>query len=103
MIPSPVSGVVPPVEFRWKKGQSGNPKGGRLTAEANARLSDDRIVREVVDALLERIRAGDVRAIELLWDRHEGKLIQKNENDDVVRTIVMESGVDFAVPEEETP
>lgn len=29
---SPVSGVVPPVEYRWKPGQSGNP-GGRNNAK----------------------------------------------------------------------
>jgi Family of unknown function (DUF5681) len=88
------NGNVPPVEHRWKKGQSGNPDGKRLSAELARRIEEEGEYQRLVEALLERARAGDVRAQELVWDRYEGKLVQKSEVDATQRTIVIEAGMD---------
>lgn len=94
---SPYSGLPPPVEHRWKPGQSGNPRGRPVSAELDRRLLDKQTVAKIVDSLLQRIQDGDTRAIELLWDRAEGKLTQKVESDNR-QTIVVEQGMEETPP-----
>jgi hypothetical protein len=47
---SPLTGVVPPAHYRWKPGQSGNPKG-RPRAGAS--------IREYINALVASVRTED--------------------------------------------
>ncbi len=78
---SPISGVAPPREGRWKPGQSGNP-GGRPKwkpmSEALQRLAEqepglwDALVRSAVV----KGGKGDMTAINTIWDRIEGKIAQ---------------------------
>lgn len=98
MVPSPVdmqarnrperagnNGNVPPVHTRFKKGQSGNPKGRPkstlLSDELRRRLAevcpDDPEGRTwaeaIADTLIKRAIAGDVKAAKEICDRTEGK------------------------------
>jgi hypothetical protein len=78
---SPISGVAPPREGRWKEGQSGNP-GGRPKwkplSEALQRLADQepRMWDELVRAHVVKAGKGDMSAMSTLWDRVEGKVAQ---------------------------
>src|SRR5688572_9189950 len=55
LVPSPLNGVVPPVDHRWKPGQSGNP-AGRKTAGA--------VLRDWLNALGEKeLPEAELRAI----------------------------------------
>ena len=56
------------------------------------RLAQDGEVQAITDALFAKARNGNLAAIEMIWDRHEGKLTQRNENDTTVRTVVVEAG-----------
>jgi Family of unknown function (DUF5681) len=75
----------PPLHSRFRKGQSGNPEGGRLHRSRDRRLAallvealDARVAgrrrrpltrrQAVVMALVEKSAAGDLRAIKLLLD-----------------------------------
>jgi len=66
----------------WKPGQSGNPGGRpkkRLIDEALEQLleaNDSAAAREVAAALLDRARKGDMRAIQLVAERTQGKPTQ---------------------------
>ncbi len=81
-------GVVPPVETRWKPGESGNPKGrpkGAATSfervleqeldrhvEGDSTLGDDGRIsrrRRLVRALLAAVERGDPWAVRLAFDR----------------------------------
>jgi hypothetical protein len=63
----------------WKPGQSGNPggrPGKRLIDEALEDLlasNDSEAARDVAAALLKRARKGDIRAIQLIAERTQGK------------------------------
>lgn len=63
----------------WKPGQSGNPRGRpkkRLIDEALEELlasNDSEAARDVAAALLKRARKGDLRAIQLIAERTQGK------------------------------
>ena len=78
---SPISGVAPPREGRWKEGQSGNP-GGRPKwkpmTEALQRLADQepRLWDELVRSAVVKGGKGDISAINSIWDRVEGKVAQ---------------------------
>jgi hypothetical protein len=76
----------------FKKGQSGNPEGGRRHAKFRIRpivrkvlegtIDDEtgkRAVEEVAEALVEQAKKGNVRAIEVLLDRFDGPLTQKHD------------------------
>jgi alkylation response protein AidB-like acyl-CoA dehydrogenase len=74
----------PPVHTRWKKGQSGNPKGSVKLPdirEALAKvLADEKDGITALEATLAALRRkavqGDVRAAEVLMDRAFGKAKQ---------------------------
>ena len=63
----------------WKPGQSGNPGGRprkRLIDEALEDLlasNDSEAARDVAAALLKRARRGDLRAVQLIAERTQGK------------------------------
>ena len=63
----------------WKPGQSGNPGGRpkrRLLDEALEDLlgsNDSQAARDVAVTLLKKARKGDIRAIQLLAERTQGK------------------------------
>lgn len=73
------------IEPRWKKGESGNPKGRPKKIPelrellANV-LGDEKEGKTAAEAILMGLRAkairGDVRAAELLLDRAYGKVSQ---------------------------
>jgi len=79
----------PPKQYRFKKGQSGNPKGRPKKLPALDTMLVD-VLGEVgqngdaaIIAILKVLRAkaakGDIRAIELLLDRYYGKVTQNIE------------------------
>jgi hypothetical protein len=67
LTPSPISGVVPPVEHRFQPGVSGNPGGTpkvlttslkrRLNEEVQTRDGKRKVVDLVVDALVDNARS----------------------------------------------
>lgn len=84
------NGQVPPERTRWKKGQSGNPKGRppgeSITAALRARLEeqvpglDHKTYKAMlVDVLLREGMKGKPEAIREILDRTEGKAKQTQE------------------------
>ncbi len=99
---SPLNGVVPPTEHRWKPGQSGNPNpwantpppGPALRRALSKLLSENpHRAEEIVQAMLERATAGDVKAASLLWDREDGRAAQKIEHSGSVTNVTI-TGMD---------
>ena len=72
-------------EYRWKKGQSGNPKGRRnaytdLIKDFSFTKKGDRERREVVvSKLFQLAERGDLRAIQFIVERLEGKALERQE------------------------
>ena len=76
------------IKPRYKKGQSGNPKGrppvlpelkiaiAKILSKENAGLT---VLDEILTALVNRAKKGDVRAAQELLDRGFGKSKQKFE------------------------
>jgi len=83
---SPRSGMVPPIDSRWKKGQSGNP-GGRpkgsvnLTNRLRAALSrnDGQLADLVVKKLIHEAAKGKFNHLHEIFDRIDGKVTQRIE------------------------
>jgi hypothetical protein len=95
---SPTSGFAPPVEHRWKPGQSGNPggrpKGQSITASLRALLEKEHNGKRIVELLAERIMkealAGKFPFAKEVLDRADGKVTDKLEVDNasVVQVII---------------
>jgi hypothetical protein len=70
----------PPVETRWKKGQSGNPNGRpkrQPIAEAYLQLlADPEEALKLARGILAKAQKGDVLAAKEIADRTEGKALQ---------------------------
>ena len=84
--------------YKWKKGQSGNPKGQpRKLPELKVLLAnvlgDTKDGKSAAEAILMALRAkatkGDVRAAELLLDRAYGKAAMNIELEANVNTVIM--------------
>lgn len=91
---------VPPEHSKFKKGQSGNPKGrpkmpDLKEAMANA-LAEEKDGKTAIEAILAAMRAkaarGDVRAAEFLFDRGYGKATQdinmKNDGTQQIEVVI---------------
>jgi hypothetical protein len=83
-----MSNPNPSPATRWKKGQSGNPKGGRPTPLTNelrkllqtpADGSEWNTAHMIVWGIVQQAKAGNVQAARLLWEYIEGKAVQPTE------------------------
>jgi hypothetical protein len=88
----------PPEAQKWKKGQSGNPKGRpRKIPELKILLANvlgDEVngltaAEIILTALRKKAEKGDVRAAELLLDRAYGKARSEVEMSGFVSTVIM--------------
>ncbi len=81
---------LPPVEGRWKKGISGNPRGRPKRQDCLTSLlkeeienicpadRENRTWRElIVRATLQLAMKGNAAALKEVWDRLDGKVMQK--------------------------
>ena len=72
-------------EYRWKKGESGNPNGRRnaytdLIKEYSFTKVNEKERRElVVSKLFQLAERGDLRAIQFIVERLEGKALERQE------------------------
>ena len=72
-------------ETRWKKGQSGNPNGSRnaysdLIREFSFQKVNDKERREIIlQKLFQLAERGDLRAIQFIVERMEGKALDRQE------------------------
>jgi hypothetical protein len=80
---------LPPVEYRWKKGVSGNPRGrpkaqdnltSLLKKEIEKICPADREKRTwkelIVFAALQLAMKGNATALKEIWERRDGKVLQ---------------------------
>jgi len=79
-------GTIPPVEHRWKPGQSGNPKGtagpGRSIQAAMRKLmNEDYQGKDLAVAMakiaVQRALRGDYKFFEIVMERIDGKVVQE--------------------------
>ena len=91
---------LPPVETRWKKGVSGNPRGRpkkqkdlenvlrRLLGKVCRTDRESRTYGELfIQALLQSALKGNATASKLIWDRHDGKAARTDPaQDDRIRS-----------------
>ena len=86
---SPRSGTIPPPEFRFRPGQSGNP-GGRpktkLISQAYQELLEEldkkkrrTIAQEIAKQIIQKALKGDLAAAKEATDRTEGKAVDQTE------------------------
>lgn len=84
---SPISGVAPPEEYRWKPGQSGNPsgmpKGARSVTDRLRKIvmeDDDGTIAEAIAlAIAEAAKKGDHKFVTTVLDRLDGPVKQQIE------------------------
>jgi hypothetical protein len=77
-------GVIQPGAKPFKPGETGNPRGGsakqRMTcALLQAMSKKDGIDEALANVVLSRGLKGDIRFIELIFDRIDGKILEKAE------------------------
>tara|TARA_B100000519_G_C14189438_1_gene412377 strand:- start:367 stop:708 length:342 start_codon:yes stop_codon:yes gene_type:complete len=86
---------------RWKKGQSGNPNGRRnaytdLIKEFSFTKTGDKERREVVvSKLFQLAERGDLRAIQFIVERLEGKALDRQERttkSEPIQVMVIDDG-----------
>jgi hypothetical protein len=86
-------GSVPPVENRWKKGVSGNPKGRPKKQDSLTTLMKEKLEKPcpadkenrtwgelIVQTTLQHAMKGNQAAIHEVWNRMDGKLRQSLEH-----------------------
>jgi hypothetical protein len=86
---SPINGVPPPREYRWKPGQSGNPsgmpKGARSVTDRLRRLviedDDGKIADAIARAITKAALKGDHKFVTTILDRLDGPVVQKMQAD----------------------
>lgn len=91
---SPLSGMVPSPKDRFQPGEwGGNRRQNFLTNELYARFRDDpTLVKEIIEGLVRRMKAGESPHLALAWERTEGKVAQVIEAKVDNYTIVSEKG-----------
>lgn len=90
-----MSGGNPPEEHRFKKGQSGNPRGrpkGSMTLTGFLRKAlwegDAERAKRIIDAMITKAEEGDISHIREILNRIDGKVLEKTETDGTVRVVV---------------
>ncbi len=59
----------------WKKGQSGNLKGAPKKENSITNLLKEKLDKDkFVEKLIELANSGDIRAIQMIYDRSDGKV-----------------------------
>jgi hypothetical protein len=72
-------------EYKWAKGQSGNPKGRpkgtlSLTTQLKAYLADNPLrVRKLIEALYVMAVTGNYQAMAEIFNRVDGRVVEKHE------------------------
>lgn len=104
MRPSPVSGTTPPVESRWKPGQSGNPTGRpkALVSRHVRRLlrqAGDEEAKHLALALVEQAKK-DPAMMRILLDRMEGPVENVHRHSGDVGPAVVIEVVDAERPDD---
>ena len=88
-------------KYRWKKGQSGNPNGRRnaytdLIKEFSFTKKGEKERREVVvSKLFQLSERGDLRAIQFIVERLEGKALDRQERvtkSEPIQVMVIDDG-----------
>ena len=88
-------------KYRWKKGQSGNPNGRRnaytdLIKEFSFTKKGEKERREVVvSKLFQLAERGDLRAIQFIVERLEGKALDRQERvtkSELIQVMVIDDG-----------
>src|SRR4051812_38235267 len=72
---------MPSSDTWFKKGTSGNPRGARpdpLLPALKRKLTATQAA-DLVDMLIARAMDGDLRALEMAWDRIAGKVVAREE------------------------
>jgi len=88
---SPLTGVAPPREGRWKPGQSGNPAGRPKSKPfkdaLQAIMDKPGMLEKTAAALVARSHTGDVGATKEIADRLDGKVTDTLETNSLVRVV----------------